>query len=356
MAGLEDILSEIAENEEIGSKESAQNIEKEEAKTTSTQQTAPISDEEKELTNLFGPVDEELFKVGQVPLKRVEFGQVKDYDDDNNPIPGSEHEDKNTLILFFDVQESFADEYVEKHVAIRRGDDEEKQEKTNKLIAHAFKKYGSINSFDVLTKLVNPVVFTKLVDGLKSKGVDLTMPIYRGSFTQTGNDGDDDRVVVYYRLINRRKSFGSTYSEWYQENGGFPAMPDKHLAMEGMTSDASDGSFEARILSVNNNVNFKRFEIEFEVVNPTPQLEAGMKSNDIHSYLATYKYSKGNGDDIEIDSDKRSRQAQKISSKLGVLDFANWPSKIGSVVRVKVNTYDSKFSGYKGKVYRAVLA
>lgn len=344
---MTDVLNDVLNDDILNDLEPAEETV---ATNTVSTQVHEETEEEKELTQKFGPIDDTLFPVGKVPLKRVEFGKDFDRKEDGSIIEGTERPNEDMLILFFDIKESFSDEYVEKHIAIHRGDDDAAKQRTNDLLAYAFRDFGStFSSFDNLSKLTNPQILAKVIDALKNNGVNFNIPIYRGAFERKTEDGAT-QTIVYFRLINRKKRFGGTYSDFYRQNGGFPSLADKALFLATVTSE--DDQIEAEILSVGNNVNFRRFEIEFRPKDPSPDFADRMKANGVHSYLAVYRYGDGNDN---IDTEKRSRQAQKISGFLGVLDFAQWPSKIGQTVKIRVREFESQNDPGK-KVYRAYLA
>lgn len=329
--------------------------------TTSTPETkapvAPASTEpaNPELDAELGPVDDSYYPVDTTPIKRFEMGTKR--------IEGTDQteEDPDSIVAFVDIRESFAGGLAEeKHILIRNN------EQDNKVIDHVFGTRFGIHNFETLKKMTNPAMFQKVQDAIAEKNkelakqgqkpIELQVPIYRASFDaeytdkQTGDTTTE--IKTFYKFTNRHKQAEfNTYSEWYKENGGFPSVPDAFLNKE---VDPTTNSIKGRILSTNNNVKFKRFEIEFEPVldEPSATYQKHVEEKGIHSYLAFYKYA-DKVDENKIDGDKRSRQAGKICSALGVQDFTEWDSVVGEVRDFVIRSYNSQKGS--GMVFRASL-
>lgn len=307
-----------------------------------------------ELQSLFGPVNKErFFPMGSAILKKVRFGVKFDEDDEKREHP---KENQNQIVCFFDVKDTFGD-YVEATINFYKDDDADKQKKTDKKIQYCFGAYGGVDSYEKLTQFakssdekVNSVI-EKLKD---SVGEDkLLVPIYRGSFTANSSDGiAEDRI--YYTPINRIRSAGSNnYSDFYKEHGGFPGYPDRQAFVECVNNDSENDIMEAQVMSINNNKNFKRFEVELRPVNVSDKYKKYLEDNNIYSFLATYNYGKGSLGEQTIDLNKRTRQSQRIASALGVLDYGEVKSKVGEIVGVIIKSYESTKGS--NKVYRASI-
>lgn len=341
----EDILSSLFDDEE----------EKEE--TTDTEVKETVEKEHngvtaEELEKAFGPIDDKAFiPMGSAILEDVNFGVNREKDENGKDIVT---ENKDQITCSFKVPDAFGgmiDAYLNFYST---PNDEEKQNKTDMKIKYCFAGYG-IKDFKGLKTFAehSSDEIKAVVKKLKEKqGEDqLLVPIYQASFIKKDDD-DKEFQRFYYTAINRKKKFtGMNYSKYYQEHGGYPTYPDKKAFLECVNNDSESDTMKCQVLSINNNTNFKRFEVEVRPVDVSDEYASYLKEHHIHSFLATYGYAQGFGKEATIDSNKRTRQSQKIASALDVFDYGQVQEKVGELVGVSISQYD----GRNGKVYRATL-
>lgn len=347
MSSNEDVMSNILSGE-VDKEQTTSSVQQEEKPVKETSVSSSTEDEE--LERELGPVDENYFPVDEVPgVKRFEIGQERVYEKGTSKYTLKENPD--VIAAFVDVKESFAPEPEEKTILLKN------DKHDNAVIKHVFGSRFGIEDFETLKKLTNPETFKKVMDNMKASGVELKVPVYRSSFEAKSKDENGDTIEttkVFYKFTNRHPVGNRVqYSEYYQgADSGFPAMPDGFLNSE---VDPQTGTIKGKILSVNVNTNFKRFEVEFEPIieDPKAQYTKHVEEKGIHSYLATYKFVDKNDED-KIDSAKRTRQAVQISSALGVADFSQASDVIGEAYDFAISSYNSKHA--QGLVYRAKLA
>lgn len=299
-----------------------------------------------EMKNTFGAISNEFIHDGKSLIEKVEYGIkfAADDKDRKNPLT-----DTDKICVFFRVPSDFGD-IQDVRVNFHRGKDEKEMAKNNLKIKYSFGQYH-INDYDTLEKLAKSdnAKVTALINKLKSQvGEDaLKVDVYHRQTTI--KNGDDENSLIYFTTVNRLKKFNS-YSEYWAENGGFPSYPTLKDQMASLKAKEAKKPFECKVLSVNNNTRFNRFEIEVQPVNITDK-EYADYVKEKHSFLCTYPYADKDGG---VDMDRRLRQFASINDVFSTQHFSEWKSKVGSTVGVEIKSYNSSRAD-SGQVYRARL-
>ena len=342
-----------------------------------------------QVTEYLGQVDKDAIYGGKSVIHQICFGYVKDneHSTPDKPVFVPNH---NQIRLGFTFKDEFGSKTGVWVNSIRKFDEQKqdpqtgalvddptgksRNERTNIMIKLGLHAYG-FTDFDSIAQLAvesseadkaNPKL-QQYYNTLKSKGVteeQLLVPIYQ----HVGKNSQNGQSIRYYSF-SRRKAGNSFYGKFYAKLNDFPTRATQNfyfnheqivqqMAMKGIPE--TEQLLRGKIVAINNNTRFNRFEVLIDPLDMTPQYAQQRKANPVeeHSTLVTYNYGKfmGKGQPTQLDREKRFRQSNRLCDALGVIRYSEVGSKIGSVVLYNVNRKDANPSiGQEKPAYYATI-